>query len=77
MTSTITPFIVLIERRRLENGGLRLLWTLWTLLLVAAFAWAQPARAQTLPSKISADLQAAMTAIGRPAVITFELASKT
>ena len=65
MTSTITPFIVLIEQRRLKDLGLRILGTL---LLVAALAWTHTAHGETLPNKISADLQAAMRLTGAPKV---------
>ena len=65
MTSTITPFIVLIEQRRLKDLGLRILGTL---LLLAALACAHTAHGQTLPNKISADLQAAMRSTSAPQV---------
>ena len=63
MTSTSSHFIVLIERCRTVHTALRLLWIV---LLAGALAWTQAAQAEGSTSKISADLQAAMTARQAP-----------
>lgn len=57
MTSTITPFIVLIEQRRPKGAGARILWTL---MLIAGLACTHAAHARALASNICADLLAAM-----------------